>query len=139
VKHSIMFVDDSVNVLESLKWVFEDEPYHLFVLENPKDALELIEITDFAVVVVEHSMLKMDGIEFLKQVRKKSPYTVGIIMSDYTVFRDALDCLYPGCAFQYIKKPLDAFEIKQAVEAALVHYETNSESDRNVNFNQLRS
>jgi len=135
VKHNIMIVDDSVSVLESLKWIFEGEPYHLFVLDNPKDALELIEITHFAVVVVEHSMIKMDGIEFLKQVRKKSPYTIGIIMTGYVDFKEALDCIYPGCVYQYIKKPLDNGEIKQVVKSALVHYEINSESDRNANFN----
>ena len=130
-----MIVDESVSVLESLKRILEGEPYHLFVLDNPKDALELIEITDFAVVVVEHSMIKMDGIEFLKQVRKKSPYTVGIIMTGYMDFKEALDCIYPGCVYQYIKKPLDNGEIKQVVKSALVHYEINSESDRNANFN----
>jgi len=32
MKPNIMFVDDSINVLESLQWIFKDEPYYLFAL-----------------------------------------------------------------------------------------------------------
>lgn len=33
MKPNIMFVDDSISVLESLKWIFKDEPYYLFALD----------------------------------------------------------------------------------------------------------
>ena len=125
MKKSIMFVDDSVNVLESLKWIFMDESYHFFTFDDPDDALNVIGAVEFAVVVAEHSMQKMDGIEFLKRVQEKSPHTIGLIMAGHVDFKAALDCLYPGCVFQYIKKPLDVHGTKQAARMAISHYETN--------------
>ncbi|MFC1813746.1 response regulator [Thermodesulfobacteriota bacterium] len=130
MKNSIMFVDDSVNVLESLKWIFKDEPYFLFVFDNPDDALSMAGLVEFSVVVAEHSMKKMDGIELLKRVKEKSPHTIGLIMTGYVDFKEALDCIYPGCVYQYIKKPLDNGEIKQKVKSAIVHYEIISENKR---------
>ena len=69
MKHSIMFVDDSVVVLESLRWIFKDEPYYLFTFDNPLDALSAINTMEFAVAVAERTMSKMDGLEFIKRVK----------------------------------------------------------------------
>jgi DNA-binding NtrC family response regulator len=121
-----MIVDESVSVLESLKWMFKDEPYYLFVFDHPDDALNIIKTVEFAVVVAEHSVKKMDGIEFLKRVREKSPHTVRIIMTGYTEFKEALDVVYPGCVFRYVKKPLDNSEFRQVVALAASQYELST-------------
>lgn len=137
MKYSIMFVDDSGNAFKSLKWLFKDEPYHFFAFDDPVDALSVIRAVEFAVVVAEHAMKKMDGIEFLKRVKEKSPHTIGLIVTGYVDFKAALDCIYPGCVYQYIKKPLNIIEIKQAVNSAIEHYEILSEKDKNTNFDHL--
>jgi len=67
MKSNIMFVDDSIIVLKSLRWIFMDEPYHFFAFDNPLEALSAIEAKEFAVVVTDQSMSEMDGIKFLKK------------------------------------------------------------------------
>ncbi len=128
MKFNVMFVDDSVSVLESLQWLFMDEPYYLFAFENPVDALSVIKSLEWAVVVAERSIPRMDGLEFLKRVRENSPHTMGIIMTGYDEIKDALDTLYPGCVYRFVKKPLDNNEIKQAVKTAITYYEINAGS-----------
>lgn len=128
MKKSIMIVDDSASVLESLRWVFLDEPYYLFAFEDPVEALSIINTVEFAVVVAEHSMKKMDGIELLRKIKNKSPCTMGIIMSGYVEFRQALNIIYPGCVYRYVKKPLDSHEIRHAVKSAISHYETSTKN-----------
>ena len=128
MKPNIMFVDDSISVLEYLKWMFKDEPYYIFTLDNPYDALNVINTIGWAVVVAERYMKNMDGLEFLKKVRERSPNTMGIIMTGYTESIEAFDKLYPDCVCQFVKKPLDNTEIKQAVKSAVAQYELNVES-----------
>jgi DNA-binding NtrC family response regulator len=70
----------------------------------------------------------MDGLEFLKRVRENSPHTMGIIMTGYDEIKAALDTLYPGCVYRFVKKPLDNNEIKQAVKTAITYYEINAGS-----------
>ena len=123
-----MFVDDSLNVREALQWLFKDEPYYLFGFDNPLDALSVIKSLEWAVVVADRSMEKMDGLEFLKKVRTHSPHTVGIIMTGYNGSLCASDTLYPGCVYRFVKKPLDNNEIRQAVKEAIVQYEINADS-----------
>ena len=126
MKFNIMFVDDSLSVLESLQWLFKDEPYYVFSFNNPFEALNVIKTLDWAVVVAEQSMQKMDGLEFLKRVQEHSPYTMGIIMSGYTEMKEAMDTLYPSGIYRFVKKSIDNIEIKQAVKAAIEDYEINT-------------
>ena len=83
MKPNIMFVDDSISVLKSLKWIFMDEPYHFFPFVSPLKALKAIDSKEFAVVVVDQSMPEIDGLEFLKKVKRRSPDTVGMVMSGF--------------------------------------------------------
>lgn len=122
MKFNVMFVDDSISVLESLQWLFMDEPYYLFAFDNTVDALSVIKSLEWAVVVADQSIPKMGGLEFLKRVRTNSPHTMGIIMTDYNEVSAALDTLYPGCVYRFVKKPLDNNEIKQAVKTAVSYY-----------------
>jgi len=135
MKHNIMFVDDSASVLESLKWVFMDEPYYLFTFDSPLDALTVIGAIEFAVVMADHAMQRMDGFEFMKKVKKKSPDTVGMIMTGYMEFREALNAIYPGCVYRFVKKPLDNNEIRQVMESAVTHYEAKTKKLRTVGGN----
>ncbi|HSQ84844.1 MAG TPA: response regulator, partial [Desulfobacterales bacterium] len=125
-KFNIMFVDNSFSVLESLQWLFKDEPYYVFSFNNPFDTLNVIKTLDWAVVVVEQFMQKMDGVELLKKVQAHSPYTMGVIMTGYSEMKEAMDTLYPSGIYRFVKKPLDNFEIKQAVRAAIADYEANT-------------
>ncbi|MBW2603563.1 MAG: response regulator [Deltaproteobacteria bacterium] len=125
MKFNVMFVDDSMSVLESLQWLFMDEPYYLFTFDNPFDALKVIRSLEWAVVVADGSIPKMGGLEFLKRVREDSPHTVGIIMIDDNEITRDLDTSYSGFVYRFVKKPLKKNEIKQAVKTAIAYYETN--------------
>jgi DNA-binding NtrC family response regulator len=124
--YSIMFVDNSISVLESLKWIFMDEPYNLFAFDSPIDALNVIELTDITVVVIDQFIRKMDVLEFLKILIMNSPYTMGIIMTGYNGIKEKNNTIYPGFVNQFVKKPLEYTEIKQAVKTAIDYYEINT-------------
>ena len=128
MKPNIMFVDDSISVLEYIQWMFKDEPYYIFTLDNPFDALNVINTLEWAVVVAERYMKNIDGLDFLKKVRIRSPHSVGIIMTGYTESIDAFGKLYSDCVYEVVKKPLDSIEIKQAVKSAITQYELNVKS-----------
>ena len=130
MKSNIMFVDDSMSVLESLRLIFMDEPYHVFAFNSPHEALCAIEGKEFAVVVAEQNMTEMDGIEFLNKVKQRSPDTEGIIMYGFVKSKTASGAITNRNIYRFIKKPLDINEIKQAVAVVLDGYEINVENRR---------
>ena len=125
MKFNVMFVDDSMSVLESLQWLFMDEPYYLFAFDNPLDALKVIRSLEWAVVVADRSIPKMGDLEFLKRVRADSPHTMGIIMTDDNEITGELDTSYSGCVYRFVKKPLKKYEIEQTVKMTIAYYEIN--------------
>ena len=130
---SVMAVDDSTSVLESLKWIFEDEPYRIFTFENPLDALNLMKAVKFPIVLVEHHMREIDGIIFLKKVKERSPQTIGILMTGYTGFIASLDRMYAGCVFKYVRKPIDKNEVRRVLRMAVTQWEINHERNSKIN------
>ena len=127
MKPNIMFVDNSISVLESLQWIFKDEPYYLFAFANPTDALSVINTFEWAVFVADQTMQKIDGLEFLERVRTHSPHTMGIIMTEDDETKANLEVLYPGDDYRFVKKPVDSNEIRQAVTEAIAQYVTNND------------
>lgn len=120
----IMFVDDNPGVLESLRWVFMDEPYECFAFDKPAEALKTIETTECAVVVTDQMMPEMSGIEFLRVVKERSPGTVRMIMTAYADF-DTADALDNGLVYRFIEKPWDCEDVKVAVRMGIAHYVLN--------------
>jgi DNA-binding NtrC family response regulator len=102
-----------------------DEPYYLFTFENPLDALNVIRTLEWAVVVSDQSIPRINGLEFLKKVRANSPHTMGIMMCDDNEITGELDAPDSECVYRFVKKPLKKNEIKQAVKTAIAYYETS--------------
>ena len=130
MKPNIMFVDDSISVLQSLRWIFMDEPYHFFPFVSPLKALKAIDSKEFAVVVADQSMSEMDGLKFLKKVKQLSPDTEGMIMSGFVETETVTNAINRGVVNRFIEKPLDINEIKQSVAIAIARYKINVESRR---------
>ena len=123
MKPNIIFVDDFLSVLECLQLLFKDEPYYIFTLDNPLEALNIIKTLKWAVIVAERYMKHMDGLDFLKKFRELSPNTMWIFMTGDNETRANLEVLYSGNDYRFVKKPLDCIEIRQAVKEAIAQYE----------------
>jgi two-component system, NtrC family, response regulator AtoC len=126
MKTNIMFVNDSIKVLESLKRFFNDETYHFFGFDNPFEALDKMKEAKFAVVVAGQSMSKIGVIEFFKKTKQLSPNTVGIVLTSCFELDNASDALNNGLIYRFSKKPWNDLGLKQAVEMAITHYEMNN-------------
>ena len=126
MKPKIMFVNDSIKVLESLKRFFNDATYHFFGFNDPFEALDKMKEDRFAVVVADQSISKISVIEFFKKAKQLSPNTVGIVMTSCFELDKASDVLDNELIYRFSKKPWNDLGLKQAVEMAITHYEMNN-------------
>ena len=130
MKHKIAFVDDEPGVLESLKYIFKDEPYQAFAFQNTREALNRLDREKFSVVISDQVMPDMDGISFLQQVKKRSPETVCVIITAHADLDLAVNAINQGGIFKLVNKPLDVIEIKTAVKNAVDNYRLKSEVNK---------
>ncbi|MFC1534706.1 response regulator [Thermodesulfobacteriota bacterium] len=125
----IAFIDDEPNVLESLKWVFKDEPYQLSTFRCPLEALEKLEENEFAVVVADQIMPEMEGTAFLQQVKQKWPRTECMIMTAHPnleKIKDSID--------QVIVKPWNIVGLKTVVQNAVALYKEKQEKPKTLPY-----
>ena len=134
-----MFVDDEINVLRSLKWLFSDGHYTFHGFDSPIEALEALGKNEFSVVVADQRMDEMTGTEFLEKVKEHYPDTVRILATAYADMEVTVNAINRGNVFRFIFKPWDDGELKQSIGNAVAHYELLSENRRLVTLLQAQN
>lgn len=74
MKKKVLIVDDSVGIREAMKYSLENEGYEVLVCDNGKNALSCFNGQEINLVVTDLYMPEMDGIEFIRNVRKIPGY-----------------------------------------------------------------
>ena len=120
-KNSVLFVDDDINVLSSLRRGLIDEEYKSFFATGGQKALAIMEENEISVIVSDMRMPEMDGLKLLKTIKEKYPDTVKIVLTGYTQLQQVLATINQVDIFKFITKPWDMEEefkiiIRQAVE-----------------------
>jgi DNA-binding NtrC family response regulator len=114
----LLIVDDEPVLCDSLKRVFEREGYEVSAADTAEAALQLYNAAPHDLILCDIILPGMDGIEFLKTVRRSSPDQMVIIMTAYASIETAVGALRAG-ARDYILKPVIHEEIKRLVHMAL--------------------
>jgi len=116
----ILIVDDELVVRDSLgKW-FTSEGYTARPTGGAREALELIQRSEFDIALIDIKMPGMDGIELQSRLREADPDLTVIIMTGYASVDTAVAALKQG-AYDYITKPVDPDELSHLVAKALEH------------------
>jgi response regulator RpfG family c-di-GMP phosphodiesterase len=102
---AVLFVDDEVNVVEGFKRQLRKE-FTLDTAVGPEEGLKaLAERGPFAVVVSDRQMPGMDGVEFLRRVRERSPESVRILFTGNANIEAAVQAINQGQIFRFLTKP----------------------------------
>lgn len=128
--YSVLFVDDEVNVLNSLKRGLIEEEYTCYFASSGKDALELLSKEKVSVIVSDMRMPEMDGLKLLKEVETRYPHIIKIVLSGYTQLQQILTTINQVDIFKFITKPwkLES-EFKSVINKALNYYIIQEENE----------
>ena len=73
---TILVVDDEEQVRTALASLLEREGYTVITTEGPTEGLEILRQQAIKLVISDHNMPGMNGVEFLKLVRERYPHVV---------------------------------------------------------------
>jgi DNA-binding NtrC family response regulator len=119
---TVLFVDDEESMLQTLKRVFLDDGYRILTAASPSDALEVLEQEPVHVVVSDHRMPGMTGLEFLGKVARARPDTVRIILSGQADMTAVVDAINAGGIYKFMLKPWNEEELRVTIANAVTLY-----------------
>lgn len=114
VSPRVLLVDDNRPLVENLKEVLETEGVRAEIAADGEEALSRLEEAPFDAVITDMRMPGMDGLQVLREIRRRWPETPVIVMTAYA--RDSLaeEARAEG-ALGVLAKPLDLAHLTDLV------------------------
>jgi two-component system response regulator AtoC len=106
----ILIVDDEESFRHMLSVILVKEGYEVETSSNGQEALQKASASPFDQILCDIRMPRMDGLGFLREIKKTETETTIIVMSAYGTVDIAIEAMKLG-AYDYISKPFKPDEI----------------------------
>lgn len=129
-RHTLLFVDDEVNILHSLQRLFRREGYNILTASSGKDGIAAVQTNKVSLVISDNRMPEMEGVEFLARVKELSPDTIRFMLTGHADIKAVMAAINSGEVSRYITKPWDDDHIKLTVKEGIERYDLVMENRR---------
>ena len=113
----VLLVDDEKDFIEMLSLRLQEVGEKISVAYNGREGLNTLEKTHIDVVILDIKMPGMDGIETLREIKKKHPLVEVIMLTGHGSTDTAVEGMKLG-AFDYLMKPADFDDLAAKLEGA---------------------
>ena len=114
----ILFIDDEAGSRESLTLLLEREGYRVDTVGAGEDALSLLSVKGYDVIITDLFLPGVSGIEILKYVKEHAIPSTVILITGNASAETAVEAMKEG-AFDYITKPLNFEKLKVLIAKAV--------------------
>lgn len=112
----ILLVEDEKILNNTINKSLKDAGYEVESAFDGFDAMEMIEIESYDLIVLDLNLPNMDGMEILKNLRKEDVETKVLILSARSQIQDKVEGLDAG-ANDFLQKPFHLDELKARVRS----------------------
>jgi diguanylate cyclase len=116
----ILIADDDAQIRSILRELL-GEAYECREVSSAEEALELLRVERFHLVLSDITMGGISGLEMIPHVLRRAPDTVVVMISGEQTIESAITAMRAG-AFDYVTKPFDLDHVEAAVRRALEHH-----------------
>jgi putative two-component system response regulator len=114
----VLIVDDDQFALQSMARALGGESYQVVTAAGGSEAIDLLKVDSFDLVLTDLKMPEVDGLEVLRQAREIAPQAVVLILTGYASLESAIEALREG-AYDYLLKPCSVHELKLKIARGL--------------------
>ena len=116
-KSRVLIVDDDVAIRNAVRRLLVRAEFNVTTANSALEALELLKTQRFDAIVTDIMMPGMDGLEFLRLLRRSDRELPVIILTGHPTLESAVMAVKEG-GFRYVMKPFEADELSSAVREA---------------------
>ncbi|MFH1259113.1 MAG: response regulator [Elusimicrobiota bacterium] len=106
VQENILVVDDEKSIQAICSRILKREGHAVDCANNGKEALDLLQVKQYKLIISDLKMPEMDGRELLKAVKEKYPQIIFMFITAYATTETAEELLKNG-ANEYLFKPFN--------------------------------
>jgi DNA-binding NtrC family response regulator len=118
MKFNVLIVDDEKNIRLGLGKALEMDDHTIFLAENGKEAMEIINNHEIDLVITDLKMPNMSGEELLRGVSSSYPNIPVIILTGHGTIETAVKAMREG-AYDFLTKPVNLDRLSMLVKRAL--------------------
>lgn len=136
-KFQLMVLDDDPHILRALEreldesctaGCFSTYPLEVHTFERADMALAAAHALEFDVVISDYAMPSLNGIEFLHKIKEVQPDAVRILLSGVAKVDVLIAAVNTAGVSHFIGKPWHDYELRAAIDRALLHRELKLEN-----------
>jgi DNA-binding NtrC family response regulator len=116
-KPRLLILDEDRIMLQSLSQFLRREGYEVRTTDRSDQATAILETGQTELLLADINMPGLKASEFLRELRRRFPHVVPIVITGYGSIEGAVDATKNG-AFDYLTKPIVDEEIRVVVEKA---------------------
>jgi DNA-binding response OmpR family regulator len=114
----ILIIDDEQNILRYLSDALEDEGYTITTKASGTEAISSLDTESYDLVLVDLKLRDIDGLEVMREVKKRSADTVVIMLTGHGSLESAMEAIRTG-ASDYLLKPIKIQALKDSLKEGL--------------------
>ncbi len=126
----VLFVDDDPEILKVLRRMVRGDGLTVLTATGPEHAFDILKGVEIPVVVSDHQMPEMLGVDFLAALRERHPESIRILLTGQAEMQIAVEAINRGEIYRMITKPCRREELRGTLGQAFEHFEMRREIER---------
>lgn len=114
----ILVADDEEGMRFVLREVFAGLGYQVVEAEDGEQAIGLLRAQPFDLAILDINMPKVDGMEVLREARRRNRDIVALVVTAYGSMELAMQAIREG-AYDYFTKPFDLQDLRTTIQRAI--------------------
>jgi DNA-binding NtrC family response regulator len=128
-KPRVLYIDDDQANLDSFKANFRDQ-FTVFTSNTPVQAYNMVADEGIQIVIADHNMPSMSGVEFLESISNDFPSVQRILLTGYSELVPVVEAVNKGKVFRILTKPFNMKEISKMVVEAWSQFKESLEQEQ---------
>lgn len=120
LRKKLLFVDDDREMHAAMRLILDDT-HDLTCVSSGEEAVDIVSVEIFPVVLLDLQMPGLSGLETLKLLKKNDEQQKVIILTGFDTKENAIEALNLG-AFRFLIKPFENADLKEVLTEAFRRY-----------------
>lgn len=120
---AVLIVDDEDSVRSALRRTLRGEPYEILEASDGEQGLAVLRQRSVDIVISDHAMPNMTGLEFLRIARMVRPDSLRIILTGQADLEMCVRAINEDAIYRFLLKPWDQLDLKVMLRLAMRHLE----------------